>query len=410
VSEIQPYDEEDNRRRVEALRSRGVDVWGPERVYVAPDVPLENIEPGCSLRHCTIEGAKTRIGRGAVVGLSGHARVADCQIARDAELGAGSFEGATILEEARVRGFAELRPGTLLEEQVEAAHSVAFKNTVLTATAVTGSVLNFCDVFLSGGASRERHSEVGSGVVHFNFDPRGDKWGSQFGDARGVLLRSRPIFVGGQCGLVAPIHVDFGAVVAAGSLVRSDVGPDCLHSEAPWPTNNRPFHGDVYAGLRRKFLATARLIGSLWALEGWYERVRRPFTDSGQRPFYEAAQGQCLLHRAERVRRINKILNKLEDELARSSDWDEMGAYHDEHRFLVEHRERIMRILSPGEPFPAAPSALAEEYERARAQHSHVESVRRISPVAARAAEQWLLKMAGKPARELNELLGRTGA
>ena len=39
-----------------------------------------------------------------------------------------------------------------------------------------------------------------------------------------MLLRSAPIFVGGQCGLVAPVHIDFGAVIAAGSVVRGDVG------------------------------------------------------------------------------------------------------------------------------------------------------------------------------------------
>ena len=88
-------------------------------------------------------------------------------------------------------------------------------------------MINFCDALLTGGTSRSDHSEIGSGAVHFNFDPRGDKWGSLFGDVRGVLLKSAPIFLGGQCGLVAPLHVDFGAVTAAGSIVRRDVGPDC---------------------------------------------------------------------------------------------------------------------------------------------------------------------------------------
>ena len=261
-----PYDEDANRQRVAELQSRGVDVWGPERVYVDADVNLDNLEPGSSIQQATLRGPELRIGRGTRIGASGHALIENCQIGRKVELGAGSYQGATILDETRIRGFAEIRPGTLIEEQVEAAHSVAFKNTVLTATVVTGSLINYCDIFMSGGASRDDHSEVGSGVVHFNFDPRGDKWSSLVGDVRGALLRSRPIFVGGQCGLVGPLHVDFGAVLAAGSVVRRDVAADRVQWETAESGVIEGFDAEIYTGLRRKFLATAppgrQLVGS----------------------------------------------------------------------------------------------------------------------------------------------------
>ena len=121
MSPIEPYDETGNRDRVAKLRDAGVDVWGPDRVYVSADVKLEYIETGATIHHATLAGADLRIGRGTRIGASGHALVSDCQIGRDVELGAGSYEGATILDGARVRGYAELRPGTLLEEQVDAA-------------------------------------------------------------------------------------------------------------------------------------------------------------------------------------------------------------------------------------------------------------------------------------------------
>ena len=41
-----------------------------------------------------------------------------------------------------------------------------------------GSLVNFCDLLMAGGSSRQDHSEVGSGYIHFNFTPwgaRGDK-------------------------------------------------------------------------------------------------------------------------------------------------------------------------------------------------------------------------------------------
>ena len=194
-----PYDEPGNRDRVAALRDKGVDVWGPERVYIAPEVNLDWIESGAEIRHASLSGAELRIGQGSRIGAAGHAEIDNCHIGRNVELGAGIYKGATLLEGVSIRGFAEVRPGTLLEEQCDAAHSVAFKNTILTACCVTGSVINYCDLFMSGGASRDDHSEVGSGAIHFNFDPRGDKWGSLIGDVRGVLLRSAPVFIGGQC-------------------------------------------------------------------------------------------------------------------------------------------------------------------------------------------------------------------
>ena len=343
-----PYDESANRQRVSKLQSRGVDVWGPERVYIDADVNLDNIEPGSSIHHATLRGPDLRIGRGTRIGATGHALIENCQIGRNVELGAGSYQGATILDEARIRGFAEVRPGTLIEEQVEAAHSVAFKNTVLAATVVTGSLINYCDIFMSGGTSRENHSEVGSGVIHFNFDPRGDKWSSLVGDARGVLLRSRPIFVGGQCGLVGPVHIDFGAVLAAGSDVRRDIAGERVQWEAAENRVIEGFDPEIYTGLRRKFLTTARLIGNLWALDAWYRAVRLPAAAAHEKPLYQAAREQLRLHVAERVKRLTKIIDKLERSIEKSSASGDTGliSCQAEHRLLIEKRRDLRDALT----------------------------------------------------------------
>ena len=396
------YDEGGNRLRIARLSDRGVNVWGSDRVYIADDVPIESIEPGATIYHATITGEKTFIGRGSKVGQSGHARVHDCQIGRDCEIGAGTYESATLLEGATVRGFAEVRPGTLLEEQVEAAHSVAFKNTILTATCVTGSILNFCDLFMSGGISRADHSEVGSGVVHFNFDPRQDKWGSLMGDARGVLLRSAPVFVGGQVGLVAPIHIDFGAVVAAGSIVRHDVSAGCVHFETARTQNVEGFDREVYTGLKRKLQTTAKLIGNLWALSTWYAIVRLPFADSDQTALYEAAREQIQRHIDERVKRINKVIRKLPRSLEKAGD--RMRAdQRVEHTMLIERLSQIEgALIRPGTA--AAPESFLREYELARKGKSHVDSVRAVSEDAAGHASRWLAELAAAPGRRLESV------
>lgn len=401
------YDEAGNRERIAALAARGVDVWGPERVYVAADVPLGNIESGSSLINATLSGPETCVGRGSRMGVSGHARVENCQIGRDVELGAGSYQNATLLDSVRVRGFAEIREGTLLEEQVDVAHSVAFKNTVLTATVVTGSLINYCDLFMSGGTSRKDHSEVGSGAVHFNFDPRGDKWSSMIGDSTGVLLKSAPIFVGGNSGLVGPVAIDFGAVVAAGSIVRRNVGPNCIHVEAMRSEVAQPFDPERYARLGGKFIQTARLVGALHALDAWYAQVRLAFAADYEKPLYDAARRQIKRHIAERATRLQRITGKLDRSLKK---WEQVsgggsGACIREHRMLMENQEQIVNTLAePSPPLPA-PQQAVEDYQKRDAKAGHVSRVSNLDESAGAAFADWLRRITNRTAEKMGALL-----
>lgn len=407
MSHFQPYDENSNRQRLASLRARGVDVWGSEQVYIDSDVNLDNIEPGSSIRHATLKGSNLRIGSGTHIGTSGYALIDDCQIGRNVEISAGSYEGSTILDGARIRSFAEFRPGTLVEEQVQIAHSVALKNTVLTATVVTGSLVNYCDIFVSGGISKNQHSEVGSGAVHFNFDPRGDKWSSLVGDARGVLLRSRPIFIGGQCGLVGPVTVAFGAVIAAGSTVRRDIPEAQLESGGTKTRTIEGFDPEIYASLRSKFLTTTRLIGNLWALDAWYRSVRLPSAAPHERPLYEAACGQLRLHIAERVKGLRKVVDKLDHSIAKSSlsGNTRLIACQAEHRLLIEKNHELKNILKNSSADSPAPSVFTKAYETVRASGSHLDAVRAIEGAPAETASLWLNKLANNYVSRVATLL-----
>ncbi len=403
------YDEGCNPLRVAQLSDRGVDVWGGDKVYIGEEVPLENFESGAVLYNAKITGANTRIGAGSRIGVSGQATIDNCQIGRNCELGAGIYEGSTLLDGAKVRGFAELRPGTLLEEEAEAAHCCAFKNTILTAGVVAGSMINFCDALLTGGTSRSDHSEIGSGAVHFNFDPRGDKWGSLFGDVRGVLLTSAPIFLGGQCGLVAPLHVDFGAVTAAGSIVRRDVGPDCVKFETAQTGMVAGFDREAYPSLQRKFLSTADLIGTLWALDVWYEKVRLAYADERLKPLYEAARKQATDHIKERVKRLEKIIAKLPRSLekaeAKTPSQGEKKDVRAEHRGLIENQRAIVECLLKVPETGPAPEQFSSEYEGARANVSHIEAIQGLTAKAAGSAASWLGGVAAQYRAEIGGIL-----
>lgn len=387
-----PFDDSGNRTRIESLQKRNVDVWGPERVYVSEDVRLESIEAGAVIRHATLSGPELRIAKGAKVGVSGHAEVENCQIGTDVELGAGLYQGATFLQGAKVRGFAEIRPGTLLEEEAEVAHSVALKNTTFTSCCVAGSLINFCDLFLSGGTSRRDHTEIGSGAIHFNFDPRGDKWGSLIGGIRGVLLRSEPVFVGGNCGIVGPVEIGFGAVTAAGSVIRRDVGENVLVATGSKNVQIRGFDRRIYGSLTSRFLLTAKLIGTFRALDCWYTQVRLPSASTAERPLYEAARKQIELQVAERIKRLGNIIAKLPESISlslASSSTEDSPAIR-QHRVLIECWPAARDALSsPVEP-PAAPVEFISAFGEARSKGmGHIQAIQNTDAGLSETA-QWL--------------------
>ena len=396
------FDDVGNRERVEVLRSRGVDVWGPERVYINSNVNLDAIEPGAVVRQATLSGEDLTIAAGAVIGTSGHAEVSDCQVGPGAELGAGLYKGATFLDRVKVRGFAEIRPGTLLEEEVDVAHSVALKNTTFTACCVAGSLINFCDLFLTGGTSRNDHSEIGSGAIHYNFDPRGDKWGSLLGSIRGLLLQSDPVFIGGTCGLVGPLEVGLGAVTAAGSTIRTDVPPNALVSPENRAINVPSFDRTRYGGLRRSFRVTAKLVATLRALEAWYELVRLPHAPSRERGLYGSAQKQVCLQARERISRLGKIVAKLAAEAPAAS-----LRHQAEHRKLVASWAELEGTLAQPIQPPAPPAHFTQAYAEARASgQGHLEALRGAAPCAGE-AEAWLEDMVNSTMRSVDALLAK---
>jgi carbonic anhydrase/acetyltransferase-like protein (isoleucine patch superfamily) len=398
------YDDQRNRQRLAVLSESGVVVWGPDRVYIGDDVRLERICAGAVLMHATITGSSTFIGSGAQVGNSGFARIHDAQIGSHTVLGAGTYENCVLLTGAKTRGFAELRQGTVLEEQSEVGHNVGLKNTVLTTGVVAGSLINFCDVLLTGGSSRLDHSEIGSGAVHFNFDPRGDKFGSLMGDATGCLLKSRRIFVGGNSGVVAPVHLGFGAVVAAGSIVRKDIAENQM-SSGDAPSQSGDYDLDQYFDLSRKFCTTAKLVGNLHALRAWYQQVRLAHAESGDEPLYIAADEEFNRHIGHRVRELTKVIGKLEKSLSKRHTDSQNRLLCEQHRMLVDNNDSIISFLSR-EQYTPAPVSLIEEYENLRKNQSHTDSVRSLTDKAARAAANWIRETAFRPYLEMRAMFG----
>jgi len=265
---------------VSALIARGIALPAPEQVYVDRTVDLERVQSGATLcPGARIAGADTFIGAGALIGSEGPATLIDCAIDADAEVCSGFAEGTVLFRGAKLGGSGHARPATILEEFASTAHAVGLKQTVLMSYATLGSVINACDLLVSGGTSKDDHSEIGSGFIHFNFTPwgeRGDKaTPSLVGNVQeGAFLHRRRVFVGGLSGLVGPGEVGFGSVTAAGQVIRRKVGADRLWATAP-PTIDRECNDGPLSAINPvKLQANHHYVGQLCALRAWYVQVR----------------------------------------------------------------------------------------------------------------------------------------
>ncbi|MFA7256720.1 MAG: hypothetical protein WC047_04020 [Kiritimatiellales bacterium] len=266
------------------------------------------VHPGCRIENSSI-------GPGCEIGAEGPVIIQNCQLGRGVKLKGGYFSGAVFLDGSNMAGGAHVREGTILEEQANGAHTVGLKQTVLLPFVTLGSLINFCDILMAGGTSRKNHSEVGSSYIHFNFTPNQDKaTASLVGDVpRGVLLNQKPIFLGGQGGLVGPARIEYGTVIAAGGICRKDIlEENQLHIPVAPAEKTVPFEPGIYGNIDRIVKNNLIYIGNIRALKAWYENVRVLFIrDEFDQAVFNGALANLDLILNERFQRLEQLGSKV---------------------------------------------------------------------------------------------------
>lgn len=316
-------------RRLEILMKKGVVIYRPQTVHIGDDVDLDRIASRAVIHPgCRIHGETTLILPGAEIGRESPATVENCCVGPGASLKGGFFKGAVFLKGASMGSGAHVREGTLLEEMAGGAHTVGLKQTLLLPFVTLGSLINFCDCLMAGGTSRKDHSEVGSSYIHFNFTPGGDKaTASLIGDVpRGVMLNRRPIFLGGQGGLVGPRRLAYGTVVAAGTICRKDeLREDRLIFGGGMKPGNVPSTVGGGAGGKRIIKSNILYIANLVALIRWYDHVRAMFIGEDlPEPLWMGAKDVLNAAVAERVKRLEAFVHQQEADIA--GRWSGMAA------------------------------------------------------------------------------------
>ncbi len=295
---------------VEILMERGVKMPLPATVYIGPEVDIDRIAGNNVTFHpgTRIIGKNTLILPGTALGEEAPVTVDNCYIGADTRLKGGFFQNAAFAGKNSFGSGAHVRGGTILEEEANAAHTVGLKQTILFPFVTLGSLINFCDLLMSGGTSRKNHSEVGSSYIHFNYTPNQDKaTPSMIGNVhQGVMLDQPPIFLGGQGGLVGPRSLAFGTVTAAGTICRADqIHPNRLVYGGSLKAGSIPNSRKVFGDIKGIFEKNYAYINGLCALLAWYEQVRCLFvSDVLSRELLKGMQStlkECIKERIHRL-------------------------------------------------------------------------------------------------------------
>ncbi|QNQ10405.1 bifunctional UDP-N-acetylglucosamine diphosphorylase/glucosamine-1-phosphate N-acetyltransferase GlmU [Sphingomonas alpina] len=178
------------KRRDQAMAD-GVSLIAPDTVWFAHDTKLGRdvvIEPN------VVFGPGVTIGDGAVIHAFSH------------------IEGATIGAKAEVGPFARLRPGAVLGEKSKIGNFVEMKKAILGPGAKANHLTYLGDAEIGAGAN------IGAGTITCNYD----------GYFKYRTVIGAGAFIGSNSALIAPVNIGAGAIVAAGSVVTSDVEADAL--------------------------------------------------------------------------------------------------------------------------------------------------------------------------------------
>jgi bifunctional UDP-N-acetylglucosamine pyrophosphorylase/glucosamine-1-phosphate N-acetyltransferase len=195
-------------RKAEELMLGGVTIENPESVSIDVDVqagPDTVIEANVQLR------GKTRIGAGCRIGAGSLLR--DCDVADGATiLPYVVAEASTIGKNAFVGPFARLRMNAHADESSHIGNFVELKKTHLGKTSKASHLAYLGDSEIGSGVN------IGAGTITCNYD----------GVQKHPTTIADNVFVGSNSTLIAPLTIEEGAYVAAGSVITKPVAPDSL--------------------------------------------------------------------------------------------------------------------------------------------------------------------------------------
>jgi bifunctional UDP-N-acetylglucosamine pyrophosphorylase/glucosamine-1-phosphate N-acetyltransferase len=200
-----------NIKRVAAadrLMAAGVTIHRPESCVIDAEVevaPNTVIEPYVQLL------GRTRIGSGCLI--RSYSVIENCTLGNRVLVRQSCvLADSTIADDAKIGPFAHLRPGSEIGEEAHVGNFVEVKKSRL-GKGVKASHLTYL-----GDADIGEGTNIGAGVITCNYD----------GVNKNATRIGKGVFVGSDSTLVAPVTVEDGAFIGAGSCITRDVAAGSL--------------------------------------------------------------------------------------------------------------------------------------------------------------------------------------
>lgn len=186
----------------------GVEMMDPDSVSIDSSVTLSAgvcLHPGVVLRGATKLEEMSEVGAYSVIINS---KVGPSSIIKEHCV----LERAQVGSSCTVGPFARLRPGTDLSENVKIGNFVESKNSKFEA----GSKANHLSYV--GDSEVGQGSNIGAGTITCNYD----------GYSKSKTILGQNVFVGSNSSLVAPVEIEDGAIIGAGSVITKQVSQDAI--------------------------------------------------------------------------------------------------------------------------------------------------------------------------------------
>jgi bifunctional UDP-N-acetylglucosamine pyrophosphorylase/glucosamine-1-phosphate N-acetyltransferase len=195
-------------QRAEQLMNSGVTIIDPSRIDIRGDVQISS-DSVIDINAVII--GPTEIGSNVTIGPN--CTIMQSTIGDNSHIHPNSIvENSVIGQRVNVGPFARLRPGTHLADEVKIGNFVETKNAQL-GVGTKASHLSYV-----GDAVVGDNTNIGAGVITVNYD----------GAYKHKTNIGNDVFVGSDSQLIAPIIVEDGATIGAGSTITSKVGKDQL--------------------------------------------------------------------------------------------------------------------------------------------------------------------------------------
>ena len=164
----------------------GVKMIGPETIFFSKDT---KIGKNVTIEPYVVIGLKVKIGNNVTIKSFSH--LEKCEVENKVDIGP----------------YARIRPGTILKEGSKIGNFVEIKKSII------GKKSKASHLTYIGDSTIGQSVNIGAGTITCNFD----------GFKKSKTIIKNNVFIGSNSSLVAPVKIEDGSTVGAGSVITKNV-------------------------------------------------------------------------------------------------------------------------------------------------------------------------------------------